>query len=127
MAATAFSWSVESRRTPSTSTILSLVLKPPALVVFIVYSHWIDDDDDDDDGDADDDYDDGDGDDANDDDDRYLPAGLSGRTFLMKIPITLCCCSSTFQMTMKIVMMVFMRMTMVDATHPTFYIFSIFW
>ena len=61
MAATAFSWSVESRRTPSTSTILSLVLKPPALIVFIVYSHWIDDDDDDD-GDADDDYDDGDDD-----------------------------------------------------------------
>ena len=124
MAATAFSWSVESRRTPSTSTILSLVLKPPALIVFIVYSHWIDDDDDDD-GDADDDYDDGDGDDANDDDDRYLPAGLSGRTFLMKIPITLCCCSSTFEMVMKIVMMVFMRVTMVDGTYPTFYIFLV--
>ena len=43
----------------------------------------------------------------------------------MKIPITLCCCSSTFQMTMKIVMMVFMRMAMSDATHPTFYIFLV--
>ena len=32
MAATAFSWSAESRRTPSTSTIRSLVLKPPALL-----------------------------------------------------------------------------------------------
>ena len=40
-----------------------------------------------------DDVDDGDdvgGDDGS-DDTRHLPAGLSGRTFLMKIPITLCC------------------------------------
>ena len=43
----------------------------------------------------------------------------------MKIPITLCCCSSTFEMTMKIVMMVFMRVTMVDGTYPTFYIFLV--
>ena len=40
-----------------------------------------------------DDVDDGDdvsGDDDS-DDSRHLPAGLSGRTFLMKMPITLCC------------------------------------
>ena len=36
-----------------------------------------------------DDVDDGDDDDS--DDSRHLPAGLSGRTFLMKMPITLCC------------------------------------
>ena len=31
------------------------------------------------------------------DDSRHLPAGLSGRTFLMKMPITLCCWRSTYQ------------------------------
>ena len=40
-----------------------------------------------------DDIDDGDdvGGDDDSDDSRDLPAGLSGRTFLMKMPITLCC------------------------------------
>ena len=41
-------------------------------------------------GDEVDDGDDVDGDDDS-DDSRHLPAGLSGRTFLMKMPITLCC------------------------------------
>ena len=52
--------------------------------------------DDDDCDDGFDDFDDDGDDDGGDGGNWYLPAGLSGRTFLMKIPITLCCCSSTF-------------------------------